>query len=397
MPDRSSSCGNRTRSDRISSSSRWRSRQGHSRWVPGESSEETPPRGPSSWISRGEQAAAGNTPEAGSAHGRKLSGTSGGSSPADGHCRKKPVAAFTTRWLEALTGTVAATTWTAYESKLRLYVIPELGDALVSDVSPVDLNALYSKLHARGLSPRTIRHAHVVAHRMFGDAVRWQLIGRNPVDLASPPSAPPRGHETWTPNELAAFLKHVREDRLYAAWLLLATTGMRRGEALGLRWSDIRLDAAVLEVTRNLTMASSTVIETSPKTRRGRRSIALDRSTVAALREHRVGQLEERIAFGAGYEDAGRVFCWEDGRQLRPDWFTRRFQQLARTTGLEPIGPHGLRHTWATLALRSGVHPKVVSERLGHASITITLDTYSHAIPEMQAEAAQQIADLIGL
>jgi integrase len=268
------------------------------------------------------------------------------------------------------------------------------------------LNGLYAALLAdgnrshddRGLSPRTVRCVHTIIHRALKDAVKWGRLVRNPADAADPPrkSATSRPEmTTWSAAEVRAFLDHVAEHRLFAAFVLLATTGMRRGEALGLRWCDIDLDAARLSVVQTVVAVNHEVQIGSPKTAKGRRTVALDPGTVAALREHRKRQLEERLLMGAGFTDRGLIFTMPDGGPLHPERFSRTFDREIGKTALPRIRLHDLRHTWATLALGAGVHPKVVQERLGHAGVSITLDVYSHVSDGLHADAAALVASLV--
>jgi integrase len=169
---------------------------------------------------------------------------------------------------------------------------------------------------------------------------------------------------------------------------------MRRGEVLGLRWSCVDLDAGRLQVNQSLTIVKDELVWAPPKTARSRRSLSLDGATVAALRDHRRRQKAERLALGPGWTDNDLVFCDEAGGELHPDRFGRAFRSAVRRAGVRPVRLHDLRHTWATLALQAGVHPKVVSERLGHATTGITLDVYSHVQPELDAQAASTVADL---
>jgi integrase len=201
--------------------------------------------------------------------------------------------------------------------------------------------------------------------------------------------------KTWSRDELARFLAIVREDPRFALWRLAATTGLRRGEVLGLRWHDVELEAGRLRVTQQRVRGANGLGYGPPKTAKGRRSVALDPATAAAVRAHRVRQAEERLAFGPGYEDADLVFARADGSPEDPDGISSIFARLVRLAGLPRIRFHDLRHTHATLALAAGIHPKVVQERLGHSSITVTLDTYSHAIPAMQEDAAARVAALV--
>lgn len=177
--------------------------------------------------------------------------------------------------------------------------------------------------------------------------------------------------------------------------MVLATTGMRRGQALGLRWADVDLDAGRAAVRQTVIAVQHEVRLGTPKTARGRRSVTLDRATVAALREHRARQAAERLQLGAGYRNLDLVFAAVDGSPLHPERFSRTFTERARRLGLPPIPLHSLRHTWATVALTAGVHPKVVQERLGHATISITLDTYSHVACALHSDAAEKIAGMV--
>jgi integrase len=199
----------------------------------------------------------------------------------------------------------------------------------------------------------------------------------------------------WTHEQLRAFLAHVAGDRFNALWRLAATTGMRRGELLGPRWTDLDLDAGVLNVAQTRVKGGGTVGYGRPKTAKGRRAIALDEATVAMLKAHRKTQARERLAWGPGYRDEGLIFCREDGSPIDPDVLSQRFDRLVRDAGLPRIRLHDLRHTYATAALRAGVPIKVVSERLGHATPAITLAVYAHVLPGMDPEAAEQVAALV--
>ncbi len=249
----------------------------------------------------------------------------------------------------------------------------------------------------RPLAPKTVRNCHIVLHRALADAERLGLVARNAAHVAQGPAVERTEAATWTADELARFLDHVATDRLLAAYVLLATTGMRRGEVLGLRWSDIDLAGASLSVRQTLQSVDGEIVIGAAKTNRSRRRIALDPSTVRMLEAHRRRQHEERLLLGPAWDGQDDlVFCNADGSPVHPDRFTRAFERHVAAAGLPPLrGPHNLRHTWATLALQAGVHPKVVSDRLGHATIAVTIDTYSHVAPSLDAEAADTVADVI--
>ncbi len=250
-----------------------------------------------------------------------------------------------------------------------------------------------------GLDPRTVNYVHTILHRAFRDAVRWGRLARNPADAADPPRGQPKSDaiKTWDADTLKTFLSTTKKegDRLHPLWVLLGTTGMRRGEAIGLRWSDVDLEAGRVHLVQTIISVRGKVMVGEPKTLRGRRPIALDPGTVQVLKAHRKAMLEERMKLGSAFIDEGLVFHRVDGRCLRPEGVSDTFKRTVNRYGLTPLTVKGLRHTWATLALERGIHPRVVQERLGHSTIAITLGIYSHVAPTLHDEAAELVADLI--
>jgi integrase len=271
----------------------------------------------------------------------------------------------------------------------------------------VQLNKLYAHLLDEGrmdgeggLSARTVRYVHTILRRALKDGVRWGRLEHNPADLADPPKQD-RAHgghmRTWDASQQRRWLEYVADDRLAAAWTLLITTGMRRGEILGLRWTDVDLDNARLAVRQTYVSVDGNAQFSEPKTRMSRRSIDLDERTVQVMRDWRKVQDEDREEWTTVgvWEEHGLVFTQRNGRPLDPDHFSQDFVRLSREAGLPRIRLHDARHSHATLLLAAGVDPKVASERLGHHSVAFTLDVYSHVVPGMQAEAAEKIAGLI--
>lgn len=251
-----------------------------------------------------------------------------------------------------------------------------------------------------GLAPRTVAYIHTIIHRALRDAVRWRHLPYNPADAADPPRAESDDSEapmrTWNAGQLLSFLKGCEDNRYLTAWLTLATTGLRRGELLGLRLDTVDLDGKRLRIVRTLGTVNHVLVEGSPKTRRGRRTVSLDTHTTAMLRAWRARRAEERLALGLGsFTDDGYFFCHPDGRPFHPDRFSREFDRAVSRLGLPRIRLHDLRHTYASLALESGEHPRVMSERLGHASTAITNDIYSHVTPQMDAQLAERQAQRI--
>jgi len=339
---------------------------------------------------------------------------------------KQTLEHFLGEWLQAIRPTVRPSTWASYDRNMRVHVVPRIGDIPLQGVDAGTISKLYGDLMAdghrgvngyarpsspsansrpAGLAPRTVAYIGTILHRAFDDAVAWGRLMRNPTDAVKRPRVPSSSSTVvaWDARTLTAFLDRSREysgkggasDRYYALWMLLATTGLRRGEALGLRWSDVDLKAAVLSVSQTVIAVDHEAVIGTPKTAAGARAVELDKRTVTALAEHRRAQLEERLLMGAGFTDRGFVFCLPDGRPYHPERVSTEFDRRVAKWQIPRITLHGLRHTWATLALRGGVHPKVVQERLGHSTIGVTLNTYSHVSMGMQREAAETVAGLI--
>jgi len=312
---------------------------------------------------------------------------------------------LTKEWLPAVKATIRPSTYNSYVQHVDCHIVPHIGTVKLQKLSGSQVNALYAKLAETGrkngktgLSPMTIHHVHACLHKACKDAVRWGHISRNPLDAADPPRKKSDGTKemrTWTKEQVKAFLGAMQDERLCSLWHTIAMTGMRRGEAIGLRWSDVDLEGGRLSVRRALIPNGREVIVSEPKTVKGRRVIALDPGTVEVLKAQAARQLDEQKEWDEAWVETGLVFTLENGAALDPESVSRYWRQAVKKAMLPQIRLHDLRHTHATLALQAGIHPKIVSERLGHATVSITLDTYSHAIPAMQEEAAALIAGLV--
>ena len=250
-----------------------------------------------------------------------------------------------------------------------------------------------------GLSPRTVHHVHACLHRALKDAVRWAYLVRNPLEAADPPRTRGSGEsemKTWSAEQLSAFLASTRDGRIFPLWRVLAMTGMRRGEAVGLRWDDVDLENSRLSVRRALRAARQQGDrQRAEDGQRQTRDRPRCRDGREVLQAQAVRQLTDQEEWGATWSDSGYVFTKENGQPLHAQTVSRSFEAALTEARLPRIRLHDLRHTHATLALAANVHPKVVSERLGHATVSIALDTYSHAIPALQEEAAERIAGLV--
>lgn len=308
---------------------------------------------------------------------------------------------FLTDWIETQRQHLKETTWASYDVAVRR-ITPSLGRRKLKALTPLDIEAFYAELSETGskagkpLSPKSVRNTHVVLRKALADAERLGLVPRNAAAAAKPPTVTTAEQQTWDSDQLVQFFEFMAEDRLYAAYVLAATTGMRRGEVLGLRWSDVDLDAAQLAILQTVTTVNYKPVVTTPKTKRSRRVIYLDGHTVDVLQAHRRGQYDEKRTAGPAWSDDNNLIFRDDlGDLINPDWFSAEFARQVKASGLPKIRFHDLRHSYATLALKAGVHPKIVSERLGHATVGITLDLYSHVTPAIARDAADAVASRI--
>lgn len=307
-------------------------------------------------------------------------------------------------WMDSLeTSGRSPATVSSYRHTLRLHVVPYLGDVQLQALEAVDLDRLYRRLlesgrrngAGGGLSRRTVRYVHIIVSAALSDAVAKGLLSRNPAAAATPPAAAStRAPEMawWRPEELRAFLSFVDGHELATLFRLAAVTGMRRGEVVGLRWIDVDLEAGRLTVRRQLTAVDYRVRWQSPKSDRGRRTIDLDPATVEVLASLKG---ERRPAAGHESPTADLVFARPDGSALHPDRVSAVFDGLVARSGLRRIRLHDLRHTHAAHLIAAGVDSLTISRRLGHASVSFTLDRYGHLMPDAGANAAAAVAALL--
>jgi integrase len=307
------------------------------------------------------------------------------------------LASYLTEWLEGVELSRAPTTAALYRTLLRTHVIPRIGGEKLQRVTPAMLTKLYAEL-SKQLSPKSVRNVHTTLRKALADAVQQRRLDWNPAEAVEIPKIDSEtDRDVWDARQLGAFLSATADDRLAALWVVAATTGMRRGELLGLRWSDVDLDAQqpILRVRRSYVQYGALRVEKEPKTPRSRRTIALDQAAGAALRRHSAAQAKERLAAGVTYLSGDRVFADEIGRALSPDGVSKAFSAAVRAAGLPRLTLHGLRHTFATVGLESGVDTVYLSQILGHSSPTVTAGIYQHTRDERLAAAVCQVADAI--
>lgn len=308
---------------------------------------------------------------------------------------KMTVAEFLEKFAESYRHSVAAKTYERDFEIIRRHLIPALGHYPIAKLTGLDISAYYSRaLHTGrcdgkgGLNAQTVRSYHRILHMALEAGVRTRILARNVAKDIDPPKAVHREMLVWNEAQIRAGFELFRGTRLYAPVVVLGTTGLRRGELLGLKWPDIDLIAARLSVARSLEQTNAGLAFKDPKTRRSRRTIDLWPLTVEVLRHHKAEQARIRLAAGPAWQDHDLVFPAPDGRPYRPSLLTNAFwQKLRRCATVTQIRLHDLRHSHATQLLRANVHVKVVSERLGHSSVSITLDRYSHVLPGMQRDA----------
>jgi integrase len=305
---------------------------------------------------------------------------------------------FLEQWLEDVhKPTIRISTLYRYRGILDNHILPELGHIQLQRLTAQQVQALYAKKRREGLAPSSIVKIHQILHMALDSAVHWRLVSRNVCDDVSPPSREKHEIQPLTKEQAQKLLQVARGHRLEALLPLALATGMRRGEMLGLRWSDIDLVRGSLQVRRSMNrVGKSGVVESSPKTAKSRRSIVLPRFVIEVLKQHRIRQAEARLKAGERWEDHDWVFCNIYGRFLEPVIVHRLFKALLKEAGLPQIRFHDLRHSAATFLLSMGVHPKVVQELLGHSQISITMDTYSHVLPSMQRDAMDKMDDWFG-
>jgi integrase len=309
------------------------------------------------------------------------------------------VGKYLDRWLaDSVKDTVRQTTYQGYERIVRLHIKPSLGRIKLKDLTVVHVRGAYRERLDAGLSPRMVQLVHVILHKALKQAVADGLIPRNTTEVVKAPRPEKKEITPLSHEQARSLLRAAQGERFEALYVLAVTTGMRQGELLGLKWEDVDLEAGTLQVRRTLSTATGGGLKFgAPKTSKSRRSIKIPATALLPLKRHRRAQLEERMKLAGLFEDHGLIFPSRAGKPVyRQDLITRSFKPLLRRARLPNIRFHDLRHTCATLLLSKGVHAKFVQELLGHANISITLDTYSHVLPGMGDAAAGAMDEAFG-
>ncbi len=301
------------------------------------------------------------------------------------------------RWLyDSVRDTVRKGTFERHEQIIRLHIRPSLGSMKLKVLSPAHVQGFYREKLDSGLSPATVHKIHAVLHKALDQAVGWSLVPRNATEVVTTPRPAPDEIRPLDSEQVKALLEAASGERFEALYVLAIHTGLRQGELLGLRWDDVDLENGLLRVKRTLTRHRGRLLLGEPKTKRSRRTVRLTEPAVDALRDHLARQLVQIESLGDLYRDQGLVFATQKGTLVNPSNLRRRsFAPLLEKAGLPRIRFHDLRHTCSTLLLARNVNPKIVSEMLGHATIAITLDTYSHVLPDMQDSATRALEDVL--
>jgi integrase len=287
-------------------------------------------------------------------------------------------------------------TYDRYRSDIDRHILPAIGRYRLDKLRPAHLVSLYNVKAAEGLSGASVRHLHAVIRRALNVAIKWQLIAVNPASLVDSPRAAQHEITPLTADEAQRLIKAAKGDRMEARWLVGLALGMRQGEALGLWWDDLDLDAGLLRVRRALQRRrGGGLVFADPKTQRSKRTIPLPAQLADALREHQARQEQERTAAGSLWRGSPCVFTTPIGTPVDPRNDFREFKKLLDRGGLPSVRLHDLRHTAASLLLAQNVPARVVMEILGHSQIGLTMNTYSHVAPEVSREAADRMADVL--
>ena len=307
---------------------------------------------------------------------------------------------FLTHWLKTYVElNVRARTAEGYESIVRVHLIPSLGQIKLAYLQPSRLQEYYTQAlkegrkngHPGGLSAQTVLNHHRVIHEALTLALKWGMVNRNVAQAVSPPHPSKRQVQTLDSEGVRACLAAAEGTIYHPIFYLKVYTGLRRSEIMGLRWKDVDLDMATVSVVQALHhLHDGRMIYEKPKSSRGKRLIALTPTSVMMLRDHRRNQEKERELVGVPFTDESLVFCHPDDSPIDPEVVSKAWRRLVRKMKRDGVRLHDLRHTHACLMLKQGVHPKIVSERLGHASVSTTLDIYSHVTPGLQEAAARR-------
>ncbi|MED1089749.1 site-specific integrase [Bacillus paramycoides] len=296
-------------------------------------------------------------------------------------------------WLEIKSMSVENSTYTSYKGYINNHIIPSIGMIALHKLNVIHIQKCYKFAMEKGIANNSILLMHRILKNSLNLAVKQNVISRNPAIHVEMPRKEKTSIQTWTEEEVKKFLLHSQESRYHIGCILAITTGMRLGEVLGLRWQDVDFNNHT--ITINQTSGHDDKIKKTAKTNSSKRTIPVPIETIDSLKKHKITINKEKLRFGSAYQDFDLINCDMSGKVLRRSTFRCNFDKLIRNAGVKKIKFHDLRHTHATLLLKQGVNPKIISERLGHTDISITLSVYSHVLPNMQEEAVKNFSKSI--
>lgn len=302
------------------------------------------------------------------------------------------VAEHLEQWVETYAKpNLSPTTVRGYLVNINKHTLPYIGTVPLQKLVPLQIQRMFDQLQGKSLSPRTIKYVHSTLREALQHAFKMQLIPRNPADFVTLPKQVKYKAKAYEESEVLEMLKAAKDTDMEAPLNIGVGLGLRRGELLALQWGDIDFEKNQVTISRNLVEINGEVCFRQPKSDAGNRTIEMPTSMAAVLKKHRKRQLEDKLFFGSEYADMDLVCCRRDGRPHKPGSFSHKFEKFLKAHGLRQIRLHDLRHTNASLMLQYNVPAKVASQRLGHSSIGITLDLYTHVIGDLQTEAAKKI------
>lgn len=331
---------------------------------------------------------------------------------------KITLAAYLEQWLAHAKTTVAGKTWDEYSKIIHNHINPSIGNSLLCLLKPLHIQKYYTdrlengriiipvkprkegdpkpKEKPKGLSAQSVRHHHTLLHKALHDAVRWHLIPSNPADAADPPRIMKTEMKVLNKEEVNTLMEHAKLNKYYIAVFIAIATGMRRGEILALRWEDIDLEGRMISVSRSLQQTQGRVIMVKGTKTGKSRVIPISKKTVKELEKHKSKQAECKLLLGKEYNDQGLVCCQPDGSMIVPDLVTDAFRAIVSKAKITAVRFHDLRHTHVALLIAQGEHAKVIAERLGHSSISITMDRYGHLFPDLNHSVTDRFDEALG-
>lgn len=307
------------------------------------------------------------------------------------------VSEYLDRWLEsAARPRVSERTADGYAGLLKRYVREPLGQKRLDNLQPLDIQKVYGEMLERGLSARIIRHTHSALHNALKQAVKWNLLQRNPAGLVELPKVPHTERRVLMPDEALSFLEAANEKPHGLIFEFALLSGMRPEEFLALQWADLDFERGTAQVKRALVRHKGNWSFQEPKTARSRRTVSLPQPLFKKLKAHKAKQAEQRLRVGSHWQAFDLVFCSETGTPHSiPNLTYRYFRPILEKAELPQMRLYDLRHSHATLLLLADENPKIVSERLGHSTVVLTLDTYSHVLPTMQQQTTVKLTKML--